>query len=199
MAQILYKWFEPVRTGSGVNLHNDEPNWTRTGGSERFGSKRFGSPVRGSVRWFRTKPCQHYCSQVVWIGAPCHGLVLLQWYARHVFHSHFVFLNMSIIGFCTDSGSCASSFVGVFLISHSYWGKRVIWVGSRSLGEFWRHGEVFRHLPSFFKEVSHEDQMWRILKEEWAKLGADYCESLYRSCARRVNALWCARGGHTKY
>src|SRR5258708_37098908 len=44
-----------------------------------------------------------------------------------------------------------------------------------------------------------KDQMWQILKEEWAKLGADYCESLYRSCARWVNALWCARGGYTKY
>src|SRR6266436_4613119 len=44
-----------------------------------------------------------------------------------------------------------------------------------------------------------KDQMWQILKEEWAKLGADYCESLYRSCARWVNALWCAREGYTKY
>ncbi len=44
-----------------------------------------------------------------------------------------------------------------------------------------------------------KDQMWQILEEEWAKLGVDYCESLYRSCARRVNALWHARGGYTKY
>jgi len=59
MARILYKWFKPVQTGSGVNLHNDELNRTRTGSSEQFSSKQFGSLVRSSVCQFRTEPCQH--------------------------------------------------------------------------------------------------------------------------------------------
>jgi hypothetical protein len=49
------------------------------------------------------------------------------------------------------------------------------------------------------RKPTNKDQLWAALQEEWEKLGQEYLDKLYESMPRRIQALYEARGGYTKY
>src|SRR5260221_7393243 len=71
-------------------------------------------------------------SWVIRVGTPHQGLVLLQWDACFVFPSSFIFFKLADIGLCAGSGSCTSSFGGVFMFSHVDWLWGRFWVGIKA-------------------------------------------------------------------
>jgi hypothetical protein len=46
---------------------------------------------------------------------------------------------------------------------------------------------------------SSEDDLWRALQEEWAAIDEAYIAKLYESMPRRVQTLYEAKGGNTRY
>lgn len=42
-------------------------------------------------------------------------------------------------------------------------------------------------------------ELWEVLMEEWELMPLDYIQALYESMPNRVDAVWKARGGNTKY
>jgi hypothetical protein len=49
------------------------------------------------------------------------------------------------------------------------------------------------------RKPTNKDQLWAALQEEWEKLGQEYLDKLYESMPRRIQALYEAQGGYTKY
>jgi hypothetical protein len=46
---------------------------------------------------------------------------------------------------------------------------------------------------------SGEEELWRALQEEWARMDEAYIAKLYQSMSRRVRTLYEAKGGNTRY
>lgn len=61
----------------------------------------------------------------------------------------------------------------------------------------WKHlkDRLVEHLP----KPSNLDDVFDIIKEEWSKIPLSYFQKLIEGMPRRVDALYKARGRHTKY
>jgi hypothetical protein len=49
------------------------------------------------------------------------------------------------------------------------------------------------------RQPANQDDLWAILQEEWEKMDIEYCQALYSSMPRRIDALRKAKGWYTKY
>ena len=55
------------------------------------------------------------------------------------------------------------------------------------------------HIRSHPRRLSNSTELWNVLQEEWNKISPEYVRNLYESLPRRVEAVYSAKGGNTKY
>ena len=61
----------------------------------------------------------------------------------------------------------------------------------------WSH--VKRRLAEYEEPPKGMLELWERIEEEWNKIPASVCQGLIESMPRRVEAVYKAKGGHTKY